>query len=265
VQKKTQIYYSRSYRHLEPNSREQLVFLLMCVLPCLILFCTYYSELSFQLAVLVKMEISNFIQESFLGIGYGDFLPVFGGVYFIDIPSKTPSFHEVVINLAATLLLLSMCFFSTKIRKGGTPLSIYFAITLLIHLIACIYFMFAKEFYPYSATQYSELYMKQQVSIWLAFIVLAGLIIGVFGYASLTGKIAAFLGIMVYSFIFGCIRYLVFMLIISTVSIIYMATLFFTLGPLFDFIYLVCFYGIYINSQIKRFDRGEGRLKWHWL
>lgn len=265
VNKKNQIFFSRAYRHLKPNKKERLLFLLLCVLPCLILYLIFYTKISLALAIWVKQELSTCVPGSSLSIAYGEFLPIFGGAYFVQIPSKMPSFQEIAINLVATLVLLCIVFVIAKKKKGGTSLTIFFAIILLTHLIACIYFMFASKYFPYSATQYSELYIKQQVSIWLSFLIMSGLLSGVLGYGKITGKLAVFFGTLAYSFIFGCVRCLAFLYIISKGSSLYMATLFFSLGPLFDFLYLVCFYVIHTNAQIKYYDQGEGRLKWHWL
>lgn len=239
--------------------------MLGCVIPCIVIFLYFYTEISYLLADWVRNTLLRTFPEKTLGIVYGEFLPFFGGIYYVYLPGTLPSFQEATINLAVTLILLLICLFASGKSKAGTPLTIYFAIILLIHLIASIFFMFAKDFYPYTATQYSELYIKQQVSIWLSFLVLTGLITGVLGYGSIPARLVAFWGTMLYSFIFGCIRYLASLYIISIGSSLYMATLFFSLGPLFDFLYLVCFYGIYINSQIKRLDQKEGRLQWHWL
>ncbi|KJS21708.1 MAG: hypothetical protein VR72_09465 [Clostridiaceae bacterium BRH_c20a] len=265
VGQKMQIYFSRSYRHLKPDSKERLFLLLGCVLPCVVFFLFFYTKISYLLAVWVKEALTVTIPESSLRIAYAEFLPFFGGVYYVQIPSTMPSFQEITLNLAVTLILLFICFLPSRNSKGGTPLFIYFAIILLTHLIAIIFFMFAQDFYPYSATHYSELYIKQQVGIWLSFLVLSGLIMGILGYGGITGRLIAFWGTMTYSFVFGCVRYLASMFIISKVSSLYMAILFFSLGPLFDFLYLVCFYSIYINAQINRFDQGERRLKWLWL
>lgn len=265
VPQKTQIYFARTYRHLKPNNKERWLFLLGCVLPCIVLVLFFYTKISYVLSVWAKQALTAVIPESFLGITFGEFLPVFGGVYYLQIPSTMPSFQEVSLNLAVTLLLLYICLLPIKNSKGGTPISIYFSMILLTHLVASIYFLFAKDFFPYSATEFSGLYIKQQVGIWISFLVLSGLITGILGYGSFIGRLATFFGTMLYSFVFGCVRYLTFLFIITKASSLYMATLFFTLGPLFDFLYLVSFYGVYINSQIKRFNQGEGRLKWHWL
>ncbi|HEX3022795.1 MAG TPA: hypothetical protein VHP81_10430 [Lachnospiraceae bacterium] len=43
-----------------------------------------------------------------------------------------------------------------------------------------------------------------------------------------------------------------------------MAVLFFIFGPLFDFLYFVFFYGIYIDRSIKHYDSKKGREQWGW-
>lgn len=265
ARQKMQIYFSRAYRHLKPNKREQWLYLLLCVLPLIILYLMFYTNISLTLSLWVKQSLTACISETNLDIAYGEFLPIFGGVYFVEVPSKIPTLSESGINFIVTIILLSIIFIRAKIKKGGSPLSIYFSIILLIHLVACIYFMFASEFYPYSATEYSELYIKQQISIWLSFLVLSGVLSGILGYGKISGRLLLFFTIIAFSLIFGFVRYLTFLFIVSAGSSLYMASLFFSLGPLFDFLYLVCFYVIYINAQIKYFDQGEGRLKWHWL
>jgi hypothetical protein len=135
---KTQIYFSRQYRHLKPNNRERLFFLLMFVLPCLTIFLFFYTKISYGLAIWVKQALSAYIPENSLGIASGDLIPVFGEVYYVQIPSTMPSYHEIIVNLAVSLLLFCLCFLYTKKSKGGNPLSIYLSITLLIHIVSCM-------------------------------------------------------------------------------------------------------------------------------
>lgn len=261
---KAHIYFPRAYRHFKPNKKEQWLFLLFFVLPSLFLYLFLYTKISYAITAWVRQVLSKYILSSTLGIMDAEFLPLFGRVYYLSLPTKMPCLNEVAINLCVTLLLLLACFFFTKYKKGGTPVSVYFSLILMLHLVSCIYFMFAMEFFPYSATEYSALYIKQQVGIWLAVLILAGFVMGVIGYGNIIKRIAIFCGITTYSFLFGCVRYLVFMYIISVASSLYMATMFFILGPFFDFLYFVFIYAVYINVQIKHFHRGEGRIDWHW-
>lgn len=261
---KTQIFFSRTYRYFEVNKKEQLIYVLALIVPSVVLFLLFYSEISRVLAIWVSNALAAGMPEESVGVLYTNFLPIFGGVYHVEIPNSVPSNNEIWINLAVTMFLLVVTALLNKRKKRRTPLSIYFIIVLLIHLIACIYFLFAKDFFPYTATQYSELYIKQQVVIWLSFILLSGFVLGVIGYGEVRDKILFFLGVMLYSFVFGAARYLAFSYIISSTSSIYMATMFFSLGPLYDFLYFVFFYAVYINRKIKYFDYGEGRSRWQW-
>lgn len=262
---KNKIYYSRTYRHFKSNGKKRWLFLLLWVLPCLIMFLFFYTKITYYLSLWAKEALSHFVPFSDLTVDYSMFLPVFGGVYYLQVPTSLPFTREIEINVVITLILLFILFFVLKGKRGGTPFSIYFIIILLIHLVACIVFMFAMEYFPYTASQYSELYILQQVGIWISMILLSGLIAGAVGYGVTLVNILYFIFTMTYSFIFGCVRYLAFLFIITEGSSLYMTTLFFALGPLYDFLYFVFIYSVYVNIHIISFDEGKRRGKWQWM
>lgn len=263
--KKNRIFFSRTYRHFAPESKKQWVFLLAVVLPCLVVFLFFFTELTFALSTWVRDSLTSFFPSDSIDIDYRRFLPIFGGVYFVRLPNKLPSGEETAINLIITLSAIFAILFAFRHKKGGTPVSIYALIVLLLHLVSCIFFLFAKEYFPYTVSEYSELYMLQQVGLWLAFLFLAGVISGVFGYGKTGGRLLLFFGIIAYSIVFGCVRYLAFLFILSKASTLYMTSLFFSLGPMFDFIYFVFLYSIFINSRIEHFNYGEGLADWQWM
>jgi hypothetical protein len=127
-----------------------------------------------------------------------------------------------------------------------------------------VFFFFGTSLFPYSATVYSELYVKQQVGIWLCFLLISGLVTALLGTGNVFLRIVTLVGIMAYSFVFGFVRYFVFMYIVSNVSVLYMAALFFALGPFFDFMYLVFIYGMYVEKIIDVYDSDKGRDVWQW-
>lgn len=263
--KKNRIYYARTYRHFAPESKKQWAFLLVFVLPCLLLFLFFFSELTLALSTSIRDSLASFFPADTIQIAYRPFLPFFGGVHFVELPNRLPTGEATAVNLIVTLLGLFGILFSSRHKKGGTPISIYAMIILLLHLVSCIFFLFAKEFFPYTVSEYSELYMLQQVGLWLAFIFMAGVIAGVFGYGKTGGRLLLFLSIMAYSLLFGCVRYIVFLFILAKGSTLYMTSLFFSLGPMFDFIYFVFLYSIFINSRIEHFNYGEGQADWQWM
>lgn len=263
--KKTRIHYARTYRHFAPESKKQWVFLLAVVVPCLIVFLFFFTELTFALSSWVRESLAAFFPADSIDIAYRPFLPLFGGVYFVELPNKLPTGEETAVNLIVTLVAVFSILFAFRHKKGGTPVSIYAIIVLLLHLVSCLFFLFAKEYFPYTVSEYSELYMLQQVGLWMAFLFLAGIISGIFGYGKIGGRLLLFFGIITYSLIFGCVRYLVFLFILSKASTLYMTSLFFSLGPMFDFIYFVFLYSIFINSRIEHFNYGEGLADWKWM
>lgn len=180
---------------------------------------------------------------------------------YVAFPTTYPQISFIIANLIIVIVLL---LFLNSGKRSGKPVAIYFTLGSVTHLINCIYFLFAANFFPYTATAYSDLYMKQQVGIWLTFMVLVGLIVGFMGNKGFLFKLLTFVSIMAYSFLFGFVRYILFLYMIQQYSILYMALMFFVFGPFFDFLYLVAIYGFFINKMVKLYDSDKGREEWQW-
>jgi len=195
-----------------------------------------------------------------MDIWLGEFLPFFGGVYFVSLPDRMPSSDFVLVNLIVTAVLLIICRYAKRVSR---PLVVYASIGLLIHLISCLFFAFFRAYFPYSLADYSELYMKQQVGIWFSFVAIAGVVSGAITEARFS-KYLMVIAVAAYSFIFGSLRYVVFLAFLSRASSLYMAVLLFIFGPFFDFLYLVSIYSVYINHLIIRFDDRTKGVDWQW-
>lgn len=257
---KKSIYYTRTYRRLKKNTLGNILYLSIVVIPVLILFVLniknitrFMSQMTVTILGKVYPGTPLYIREELFSI--------IARMEYVELPTVYPKISFILINFIITLLLIM--FLNSGNRKGR-PLSIYLLMMLLVHIINCIYFIFAAKYFPYTAHQYSILYMKQQIGIWLAFIILAGLITGLLGTSRVLSRVVTFASTLLYSFIYGAIRYVLFLFIIEEFSIIYMAPLYFALGPFFDFLYLVLIYGIYINKMIKTYDSEDGRGEWLW-
>ena len=263
--KRTKIYFSRTYRHFKVNYKEQLIFLFALILPSVLLFLLFYTEISRFIAEVSRFVFSAVFPANSMEITKSDFFPLFGGVYHLDLQSKSPTYNEIWINLALTLALLVVSFLAGRREKKRTPLPIYFSMILLIHLVSVVYFLFARYYFPYTAAKYSELYIKQQVVIWLALMIVSGFVLGIIGFGNIKRRILLYFGLIGYSFVFGIVRFITFTYIVSAGSSLYMASLFFTLGPLYDFLYFIFLYSIFVNKEIRYFGYGEGRYDWQWL
>lgn len=260
IQTKSKIFYARTYRHLKPNYKGMVLYYLLCALPLIVIFLFSYNKITYFISKWALNILSVFVTKEEIGIFKGEFLPYFGDVYFLTLPSKTASFILIIINLITTLILLVLCFYA---KDSAKPIAIYSAAALFIHLFSCIFFLFMQEAYPYTLSQYSELYMKQQVGIWLSFLVITVLVSGTISHSGISKFIMLFV-VIVYSFIFGCLRYIVFLVFLLKASLLYMPVLFFSFGPFFDFLYLVCIYSIYMNRLILKFDDKKRGTEWHW-
>ena len=126
------------------------------------------------------------------------------------------------------------------------------------------YFLFASEAFPYTAKDYSGLYMQQQVGIWISFLLIMGLVTGILGYKRLLLRITTFFGVMIYSFLFGLLRYVLVIYAVYKFSLLYVVIFFFALGPFSDLFYLVSIYGFFVNKMINIYEGEKGREAWKW-
>ncbi|MEG0107626.1 MAG: hypothetical protein RR705_02075 [Lachnospiraceae bacterium] len=258
---KQTIYYARTFRHLQISAKQVLPYFVFFVLPCVLLYLLFYSSISWHLANKTLSLLSVVIPASQMNITVGEFLPFFGGVYSVQLPGSMPSIKFVLINIIVSLLLLLA---SAAMRKSSKAMAIFLRMSLIIHVISCVYFLFWGKYFPYTLSDYSDLYMKQQIGIWLAFMLVAGMATGLTVHSGLKKHIT-FLAILFYSFVFGCIRYVGFLFLLYQASSLYMASLFFVLGPFFDFLYLVCIYSYFIKRVILRYETRKTGVNWQWM
>ena len=256
---KAKIYFARTYRHLQIHTVGTIVFLLAFLLPMTILLLLFYDELTW-FACQAAIYLLHLMEVPWTTVGTSSFLPFFGPVYYVSAPTVFPGPLPPLVNLAIVLCLVWLL--STGPRKGR-PIAIYLSITLLIHAMACLFFLLGGDLFPYTLADYSDLYVKQQVGIWLAFLVLMGLIMGLLGRGGILRRILTVLLLMAYSLLFGTVRYALFLGILFRFSVLYMPVMFFALGPLFDFLYFVAIYAISVNGMIRIYD-SKRKGEWLW-
>ena len=107
--------------------------------------------------------------------------------------------------------------------------------------------------------------MLQELGIWTMFFVMTVMVTGVMGNRGLPYKLLTALAVMRYSIVFGTVRYMVFLYFLYRFSMIYMALFYFMIGPMFDFLYLVMIYAVFVNRMIGVYDSRKGKEAWKWL
>lgn len=251
------IMYHRSYRKLPGSFRTILLQFLLCFILFAAPFFCFYPQVTKLLCQLSKTLLDSFFFADTIKITAIPYFKWVGDLYYLDLPGKLPTLAFSLGNILFSLMLLVFFGFTNY----GKPLMISGAMITAIHLVASLFFLFAPGGFPYSAANYSELYIKQQIGIWFFMPLLLGMSILPLP-APWPTKFFAIAAAVLYSLVFGTLRYIVFLYIISQVSMLYMAILYFALGPLIDFVYGVGIYSLYLSWLLKK-SKGNIAL-WRW-
>ncbi len=260
VKDKERIYYTRTYRRIKMNIKNSILFLCLAVLPVLILFLFEVEHIIHILIGITHSLLSYVIPEENIRVLTTEY-SVFWKIEYLDLPTVYPQFSFTCVNLIVCLMIFVVI---NLWRKTGKPFVIFSFYCLFIHVVSCVYFIFSKQTFAYTTGDYSSLYLKQQIGIWMMFIVMSGVILGVWGDILLRHRIFSFLSICVYSLVFGALRYIVFMFVLYRFSVLYMAIMFFVIGPIIDFSYFVMIYAAFMNKLTKEYDQGQRKGEWGW-
>lgn len=257
---KSKIYYSRTYRHLKVNYLRMAIFFIFFVIPSMILFILSYSDISRYIVLMVQNISANYINPDMMEVKSSYFLPFLGDLYYLDIKGFLPTQNISLLHIVITVVLGIIIRFSFR---NQMHVRIYLLVVLFIHLTSALYMYFGANMFPYTLSDYSELYMKQQIGIWLSIFSIVTLLSGAINYSGFS-KFVFVIAASIYSLIFGIIRYCVFLGIMHNFSLIFMTSFFFSFGPFIDFLYLVWMYSIFMRYITKRFNNKNGVVKWYW-
>jgi len=260
---KASIFFPRTYRRLPTNRLRQLLFLALVPLPFLVALLVCYPFVTERLSQFAILVLSSTMPTGAFSLGQSDWLPFLGHIKVLTVtPTHLPSLAFTIANLAVTVALILACCLNKRRKQ---PIFIYLVMNLLVHLASCLFFLIAPWAFPYTVSSFAELYMLQQLCVWISFSVIAGVAIGLLTAESLPFKAVSFLAIMAYSLIFGTVRYIFFIWVLQSFTIIYMPILFFALGPFYDFLYLVFIYGLITDHMVEGLNKVSGQSRWQWF
>ena len=257
ISEKLVIMYHRSYRKLPGSLKSFFIQFFLLALPFFIITIVFYPEITKFVAECARYILQPHYGVDGIGLLSREFIKMIGPIYYIDIAGSFPGFVFSLINAIIAILVLIFLPEVTKFK----PLVIFLVILSVIHVISSLFFIFIPYKFPYDATDYSQLYMIQEISIWFFIPILMGLAILPLP-ANIFLKLLILLFTFGYSIVFGIVRYAVFLYILSNLSMIYMAILFFALGPLIDFIYVVGIYSLFLNKLAGKL--AEDYSIWRW-
>ena len=255
---KNKIYYARTYRKLRVTPKRSLILFLSVAIPGLLLLIFFMPEIT---GAFCNMA-SKILHSQGLVI-YKKVWPnrLFHEIYYLKGIAGAPGAKACLYNGVLSLLLMALCL---TLPTRNRPVSIYLTINAGIHLASSLWFLFAGDLFPYDLEDFSQLYMIQEVGIWVVFLVMTAAVTSILGDRGLGFKLGTIAGVMAYSWVFGLVRYTLFLYLLSRYSMLYMTVMYFTFGPMFDFLYLVMLYGLFINRMVNLYDSAKGKEEWEW-
>ena len=177
----------------------------------------------------------------------------------LTMPIRFPGPGLALINF---IVCVGIVIFLPRIKKMPRPIMVWSGFVAVINAIAAAYFILWPYLFPYDVAQFSLLYLGTELGIWLMIpIILAAAVAPL--PAPIMEKAAVILLTLIYSVVFGIVRYVVFLFLLYKASVLYMAVMFFSFGPLFDFVYIVGFYAYYGKIISLRLKNDEEA--WQWL
>lgn len=138
-----------------------------------------------------------------------------------------------------------------RIKRIPKSVGIYLAFICCITFCSAVFFLLFPDRFPYAMADFSYLYIIIEVGIWCVIPVLMALSI-VLLPMHISEQYAIIAVTMLYSILFGLIRYVLFFYLLHTGSYILMATMFIAFDPPLDTFYILGIYALYVSWVGKR-------------
>jgi hypothetical protein len=177
----------------------------------------------------------------------------------LDLPTVLPSPGMCLTVIVGSVILVIAGF---VIPKFPRLLAVYITFLSIINICSAVFFLWVPEQFPYTVGVFSMLYIGTEVGLWI----LIPMVLAIALYSmpeSLGFKLLFILFNLIYSIFFGTIRFAAFLFLLEDYSVIFMAIYYFAFGPLFDFVYLVGFYSLFMSNLSE--SAGQGFRRWKWL
>ncbi len=254
---KERIHLHRAYKRLAAAPPISTTIFLLLVALCDVLIAVFYKPLldGFvsqvgQLAALAGVPTA---------VTHWRFLPVWvTEMPVLDAPASFPSYRLSLITFVLGVLVVVIV---PRLRPVPKVVRVYVAFLSLLMTASAIFFLFFPHRFPYDVVDFSLLYMGTQFGMWLLMPIVMGVALSSLP-SPVPEKLLVIVATVAYGAVFGAIRYASFLFLLQKLTVLSMAAMFFALGPLIDFVYMVSIYAIYVNIVALRLrDRPE---VWRW-
>ena len=232
---------ARAYRSLGFPSSLNLIFkLCVCTLMPMLLQGYLISEISLHISKLAIRLINGYFPDNSIRLLFEK--SVFEqNLYFAQVGnfSNTEMFLHLNLVLTAVFILCVYCF------KTGLG-TFYFLAVGITHFIACLFFELLPEAFPYTANDYLNIYMQQQMVIFFSIPLVLGVPCALMLKSPLKG-LCCVAGCILFGGLFSVLRYALVIYVLTYVSILYLPVIYFYIGPVMDFFYMIIFYSFAVR------------------
>lgn len=249
------VFSHRAYRRISDSWKYALLEFCVLVIPIETAFLFFYPEITRFIVETASIALSSYVPSGEMIVFQKSFLQ--GTIYLLDIPGKYPSplFSFVFFCIAV------MGIFLVWRIKLYQPLGLWLIFLSCINILSSLVFILLPHTFPYTMLKFSELYITTEVGMWLFVPVIMGIAILPIPAGIFTKFITVLLTAL-YSVLFGTVRYVVFLFVISKLSYIFMPVLYFSFGPLVDFVYIVGIYSLYVSKVAENITQDFRVWKW---
>jgi len=255
---KNQIYYHRSYRKLKQHSLLNIAVqvLVQIVLIDFFIF-YYYPQITEAISKVTKAVLATAISQELIEIVPS--LYIYDNVHVVTLPGRYPSLK---LSIIVAVLSLTFFFLSISLKRVIEPKFVWLIFISFINLTASLFFIFYSGYFPYDMEVFSEMYIKTEVGIWIIIPFILTIALLPFPIKMIK-KVGVIILTILYSMVFALVRYIVFLYLLRTTTYLFMALMFFMLGPFLDFIYIVGSYSLCLSTAGKQTQKKMEL--WNWL
>jgi hypothetical protein len=255
---KDRIFFHRSYRTIPGLGAGAGIDLLALIVPLELFLLLFYQPLLHGVVHAVRWILALCGIES--TVVYQPFLPfVIEQIPVLDAATVFPGERFAQINLIVALFLTLVL---PLLRFIPRPLTVYVIFVSLINAVSAGFFLLVPHLFPYDMVAFTTLYLQMALGLWILLPLLVAVALGPLPGTTIS-KFGVAVFTLLYSMLFGTVRLAVFVYLLTRFSVMYMAAMFFALGPFIDFVYVVAIYAIYLNLlSLRMRERPEA---WQWL
>jgi hypothetical protein len=255
---KNKIYYHRAYKKFKGSSTSsRWTFLSLWIIFDLFVLVGHYHVL--DRFVFVTAKILDWLNCPVQVNLWPARMLILEYLPYLVLPVRFPGPGLALVNF---IVCIAIVMGLPRIRKIPRPIMVWTAFVAVINAISSAYFIVCPHLFPYDIGHFSVLYLGTVLGVWLMIPIVMGAALAPLP-APFFEKAGVVATTLAYAVIFGIVRYVVFLFLLYKASVLYMAVLFFSFGPLFDFVYIVSFYSYYGKVLALRLKRDEDA--WQWL